>query len=298
MDTQKKQIQQLVATFISDMGSVSAAASKLRISRTTLDNIAKGNWENISDEMFLKVGKLLGYNHDQPWSLVQTYDWHTLVTFFDDARTYGNVYAVIGAAGSGKTFTASWYARNFKNVYHIVCAEYWNRRMFLSEILRQLGRTNTGYTMGEMMEEIINEMLKQNKPLIILDEADKLTDSVLYFFITLYNQLKDKAGIVLMATDFLAKRIQRGYKLNKKGYAEILSRIGRRFIYLRGVSRKEVEAICLANGIDDRAQIAEIWNECEGDLRRVERGIHKMHRKREKMIENGQTILPAHQPIS
>ncbi|MBX6361955.1 MAG: AAA family ATPase [Acidobacterium ailaaui] len=290
METQKKQIQQLVATFIHDMGSVSAAASKLRISRTTLDNIAKGNWESISDEMFLKVGKQLGLNQDQPWTLVQTYDWLTLVTFFDDARTYGNVYAIIGSAGSGKTFTANWYSHNHKNVYHIVCAEYWNRRMFLSEILRQLGRLNTGYTMGEMMEEIINEMLRQDKPLIILDEADKLTDSVLYFFITLYNQLKDKAGIVLMATDFLAKRIQRGYKLNKKGYAEILSRIGRRFIYLRGVNRKEVEAICRANGIDDPVQITEIWNECEGDLRRVERGIHKMHRKREKMVENGQAI--------
>jgi hypothetical protein len=111
-------------------------------------------------------------------------------------------------------------------------------------------------------------------PLLILDEADKLSDQVLYFFITLYNQLEDHCGIVLIATDHLQKRINRGLKLNRKGYKEIYSRIGRKFVELHGVGSTDVAQICMANGINDTKQIKEIYNDCEGDLRRVKRKIH------------------------
>jgi hypothetical protein len=107
-----------------------------------------------------------------------------------------------------------------------------------------------------------------------MDEADKLSDQVLYFFITLYNQLEGHCGIVLAATPHLEKRIKRGIKLNKKGYTEIFSRLGRKFIELKGVCFSDVKAICQANGVNGATGIKEIWDDCEGDLRRVKRKIH------------------------
>ena len=44
---------------------------------------------------------------------------------------------------------------------------------------------------------------------MVLDEADKLSDQVLYFFISLYNKLEDRVGIILCATDYLEKRIKK-----------------------------------------------------------------------------------------
>ena len=85
------------------------------------------------------------------------------------------------------------------------------------------------------MSEVVTRLRSQSAPLLILDEADKLSDQVLFFFITIYNQLEDECGIVLQATNHLEKRLRRGIKLNKKGYNEIWSRMGRKCIPLHGV---------------------------------------------------------------
>ena len=186
----------------------------------------------------------------------------------------GGNFFITGDAGTGKTFTIKNYIANTRQAYLLCCNEYWNRKMFLSELLTSLGRDYTGFTVGEMMHEAVRTLKMQESPLLILDEADKLSDQVLYFFITLYNQLEDECGIVLCATNHLCKRIERGIKLNKKGYNEIWSRLGRRCIELKGVSAADITAICEANGITASDAIDNIINDSEGDLRRVRRKIH------------------------
>ena len=49
-------------------------------------------------------------------------------------------------------------------------------------------------TVSEQMDAIVEELQTVEKPLVVLDEADKLSDQVLYFFISLYNQLKVSVG--------------------------------------------------------------------------------------------------------
>jgi Cdc6-like AAA superfamily ATPase len=275
-DVQKKEIVRLLENFIEAFPSQAKAVARLQgVSEATISQMRNNRWELISDDMWRKVGKQVGWDSKASWELVETHDFMTLVTYFADAKDYGNVFALVGSAGTGKSRTADWFARHKSNTYHITCAEFWNRKMFLGKLLEAMGKENTGYNIAEMMDVIIDTILKQDHPLIILDEADKLSDQVLYFFITLYNMVGGKCGIVLMATEFLQKRIMRGYKLNKKGYAEILSRVGRRFVALRGTQKAEVTQICVANGITDPMQQAQVFNEYDGDLRRVERMVHK-----------------------
>ena len=97
---------------------------------------------------------------------------------------------------------------------------------------------------------------------------------MLYFFISLYNKLEDQCGIVICATDYLKKRITRGVKANRKGYKEIYSRVGRKFIPMPVVNNEDIAAVCIANGVTDRATIEEIIDDCECDLRRVKRRVH------------------------
>jgi hypothetical protein len=101
-----------------------------------------------------------------------------------------------------------------------------------------------------------------------------LSDQVLYFFITLYNQLEEECGIVLQATNHLEKRLMKGIRLNKKGYNEIWSRIGRKCIELTGVTADDIASICLANGVDNEKLIDRIIDDSESDLRRVKRKVH------------------------
>lgn len=277
METQtKKKIAELLKGYIARYDSQNKAANSLKgVSSATLSQMVNENWDMIKDDMWRNVAAQIGYN-ESDWVAVETRDFKILTGLLTDAQLFSNVFAVTGAAGTGKTFTLRQYASSYRRVYLLQCAEFWNKKMFLQELLSIMGRDGAGSSVAEMMYEIVIELKKQDNPLIILDEADKLSDLVLYFFITLYNQLEDQAGIVMCATNFLEKRIKRGVQKNIKGYNEIYSRIGRKCIELRGLSQADISAVCRANGIDDDKKITEVINECEGDLRRVKRKIHSL----------------------
>lgn len=279
-EVQRKKIQKLLEKYVQQFSSQAQAARRLKnVSEATVINILKGNHGSISEEMWRKVGRQVGWSNTGEWNMADTRDLKNMIRYFQDAKKYSHVFAIVGNAGCGKTATAAQYARIEQNVYHINCAEYWNKKMFLGKILHAMGREHTGYNTAEMMDEIVENIMKQDNPLILLDEADKLNDNVLYFFITLYNLLEGKCGIILLSTDYLSKRILRGYKFNKKGYAEIFSRIGRRFIKLSGTGKAEVRAICEANGVMDTHTVTEIYHGYDGDLRRVKRMVHREHLK-------------------
>ena len=270
---EKKQIVIKLGELVKLKGSQNKLANTLKISPATLSQMLNGNWDLIKDEMWRDVAAQIGIKRNN-WNIVETANFKKLHTLFQDAVEDSQVFAVINSAGSGKSETAKAFVENTPNTYLLQCNEYWNRKYFLAELLTALGKDYSGLTVAEMMIEAVRILQKKDKPGLIMDEADKLSDQVLYFFITLYNQLEDHCAIILMATDHLEKRIKRGLKLNKKGYKEIFSRIGRRFIDFGGINATDVTSICLANGIEGKNQIKEIWQDSEGDLRRVKRKIY------------------------
>lgn len=276
----KQQIANALRTYCDRYTSQNKAANSLKnVSAATISQMLNGNWDLIKDEMWRNVAAQIGYKDDK-WEAVETGNYTRMITLLSDVKEHSLVMGICGDAGSGKTFACKQYAASTKGVYLLCCNEYWNRKLFLTTLLTALGRDYTGFTVGEMMEEAVHSLKSQDCPLIILDEADKLSDQVLYFFITLYNQLEDECGIVLCATSHLEKRILRGIKLNKKGYNEIWSRLGRKCVQLKGVSAADVAAICSVNGITDNKAVEAVIADCESDLRRVKRRIHAENRKR------------------
>lgn len=273
---EKKEIQALLIQYIAQYPSQAKAAASLKnVSEATVIQIKNGKWDNVSDEMFRNVGKQVGYSSRGTWQIAETRTFKQLVELLNDAQENSMTHAIEAASGRGKTYTAEWYERNRANVYHIICAEYYTPKNFLAKLLKKMGREATG-SVSDMMDLVIETLLRQKNPLIILDEADKLRDRTLYFFITLYNMLSNQCGLVLMATHNLSRRITK--KLHRMGYEEIFSRVGRRFIQLSETTKKDVSAICEANGISDPAVVMNIYNEYEGDLRRVEKMVHKFRK--------------------
>lgn len=280
----KQQIANALRTYCERYASQNKAANSLKnVSAATISQMLNGNWELIKDDMWRNVATQIGYK-DERWATVETSNYTHLISLLDDVKNNSLVMGITGDAGTGKTYTCKQYAESNRQVYLLCCNEYWNRKLFLTTLLSALGRDYTGFTVGEMMEEAVRTIKMQESPLIILDEADKLSDQVLYFFITLYNQLEDECGIVLCATSHLEKRILRGIKLNKKGYNEIWSRLGRKCVPLKGVTAADIASICHVNGITDRTSVESVIDDCEGDLRRVKRRVHAETRKREKTI--------------
>ena len=279
-NVKKQQMANALRAYCERYESQNKAANSLKgVSAGTISQMLNGKWELITDEMWRNVAAQIGYK-DERWAAVETGDYKRMMALLQDVQASSLVMGVTGDAGAGKTFACKQYTQSNKQVYMLCCNEYWNRKLFLTELLTAMGKDYSGCTVGEMMSEAVRTLKMQEQPLVILDEADKLNDHVLYFFITLYNQLEDECGILLCATSHLEKRIRRGIRLNKKGYAEIWSRLGRKCISLKGVTAADVVAICEANGITARADIDSVIADCESDLRRVKRRVHALTNKR------------------
>lgn len=257
--------------YIAQKGSQNKVANEMQgVSAATLSQMRNHNWENIADDMWRKVSAFLGIGASD-WKFAETTNSKLLSKLFSDSQTLSLVMAITGNAGSGKTETAKYYEADNANVFRLSCNEYWDKKWFLKELLSKMGKESDGMTMAEMMQKVVITLKSIANPLIILDEADKLQDKVLLFFITLYNELEDHAGIMLMATHFLERRIKRGVAAQKKGYREIYSRIGLRFIELEQTSFADVKAVCEVNGVIDDRSISAISKDCDGDIRRVKR---------------------------
>lgn len=270
----KEEIVAQLRSYVERKGSQKKAANSLDgVSSATINKMLNGtDWESISEEMWRSVAQQTR-TKSEGWQLADTSVHREMTMLLTRAQQDALVAGVIGAAGSGKTETCREYADEHRNVYHITCGEHWNRRTFVSKVLKSMGANVAGYTINDMMEEVVDALSRADNPILILDEADKLSDQVLYFFITLYNQLEGRCGIVLCGTQYLKARIARGVRLGKKGFEEILSRLGRRFFELAEIGEEDVALVCVANGIESDAKIRKITKESESDLRRVKRSV-------------------------
>ena len=271
---QKQQICDQLRAYVEQKGSGNKAANSLNgVSSATISKVLTGKWETIADEMWRSIASQAGSAETKGWQVVKTRAYEAMTFALENAQRDSLVMAVIGEAGSGKTEAIKNYTAEGRNVYHLVCSEYWNRRTFMAKVLQSMGVTYSGNTVADMMETIVDTLKRKEQPLIVLDEADKLSDQVLYFFISLYNQLEDHCGIIMTATKYLRVRIEKGLRLNRKGYAEIFSRIGRKFVELPLLNSEDVAAVCVANGVSEAKAINGIVDEAEGDLRRVKRSV-------------------------
>ena len=272
---EKKQISEQLRAYCEQKGSQNKAAASLNgVSSATVSKVLAGSWDTIADDMWRSIAGQIGAGKTaEGWHLVPTRAYKAMTFTLESAQRDALVVGVIGEAGSGKTEAIKTYTAGGRNVYHLICSEYWNRRTFMAKVLQTMGATYSGNTVADMMDTIVDTLKRKESPLIVLDEADKLSDQVLYFFISLYNQLEGHCGIIMTATRYLKARIEKGLRLNRKGYAEIYSRIGRKFVELPLLNSEDVAAVCVANGITDAKAINSIVDEADGDLRRVKRSV-------------------------
>ena len=287
-ESEKKVIVANLKSYIERYPSQNKAAGSLEgISAGTLSSMINGNWSRISDAMWTKVSeqvKPTGSSSATGWTIVETGAFQEISYAMQDAQEYKNVTWVVGEAGCGKTTTGRLYAESHKEAFYILCSEDMLKGEFVRTIARRLGIRSEGYTVRELWQAIIDSIIQMERPLIIFDEADKLPESVFQYFISMYNNLEDRCGVVFLSTDYIKRRISNGLRYGRKGYKEIFSRIGRKYFDLEPTSAQDVYAICTANGITSREEIDKIIKEgdgCDFDLRRIKKSVHRLKRVKE-----------------
>ena len=276
---EKGQIQECLRQYVSKYPSQNKAAQSLTgTSSATVSSILQGKWENISDDMWRNLASQLGTSAGTDWQVVETKAFLEMTLVMKDAQAVKNVTWIVGEAGCGKTTTAKLYTSEHNEVFYILCSEDMKKSDFIREIARRIGQKTEGYSIRELLDRIIDDLIQMEAPLLLFDEADKLPERVFHYFIDLYNRLEDKCGIVFFSTSYIKRRMSMGLRYNKCGYNEIHSRIGRKFFELERTGAHDVYAVCVANGVTDKARISEVVKdseEFEFDLRRVKKSIHR-----------------------
>lgn len=293
---QKQGIQNLIEKEKELLGSYSKVATKAGVAVATITNNIKNpeRWPLVKDSMWVQVGKALGYTFQKrEWKLVETTNSKLMASVLKLAQEESMFIAISEKAGSGKTAGILKYKREDEsNMVFVLQCEEWTKKQFLSSLAQSLGLTDFSgncLKIGNQIIAALKERAAIGQPLLILDEADKLRPSALRFIIHFYNNLEDECGLVICGTDNLEKEVKRGVQKAAKGYDEIDSRLGRKFVHLHGISEEDCQNICIANGITNTGTISKIWRESEpqdkliggsyyamiSDLRRLKRIIKR-----------------------
>lgn len=275
---QKTEILELVEDEKQRLGSYRAVAQKCRISEAAVSQLRKGNYAAEGDDIYTTIALALGYSFDSgTWAIAETTNFRIITDVLSDAKAESMFLGVAHRAGSGKTACSDVFlANNRRNgTFKINCKE-WNGRVFLAEIIREIGaEVPKGYASVNAMIESVSEAFKRmayTKPLLILDQANSLKSSSMRTLIHLFNECEDILALVILGTDNLEYEIKRGVRLNKPGYDEIDSRFGRKYIHLIGATLSDTRKICEVNGITDKEDQSRIFKECEPTRITIEEG--------------------------
>ena len=196
---EKDAISESLRAYVAKYPSQTKAAGSLKgVSVGTVSNILNGRYENISDEMFRNVASQVGGVSATGWQIVETGAYQEITAVLSDAQRWRNVTWVTGEAGCGKSTTARVYLQEHKEVFYILCSEDMKKGDFVREIARTVGIRTEGYNIREVWGLILDDIIQMDAPLLVFDEADKLTEPVFHYFISLYNKLEEKCGVPII----------------------------------------------------------------------------------------------------
>lgn len=283
----RERLRKHVGDWIKRLGSQNKVAERCGVSGTALSQWMNGKYGADTSELEKRIAAALGYQEDG-WRVVTTIRNYQKIEFvFRSCKEQSMWMAISNKAGSGKTQTlAHLFDRDLTGSVILIQAEEWNARQFLLELAeRTCGVPKRGYTdiptLLRMIADYLNGMAAE-RPILVIDEADKLKPAAFRKLIPLYNRTEHRLGCVLAGTENLRKEIQRGVRNNTKGYDEIDSRLGRTYIDLPGATEDDTRAICEANGLDDEAA-GRVWSEVE-KVRRLVKTRNKRGETKERSL--------------
>lgn len=261
------QIISLIKKKESQTGSLRAVATFCNVSPAVISQVKENKYEVKGNDMWLKIGLKLGWHPNtktgiRDWVTVETRDCRSIAAMVMDAKNNSLFLAVAECAGIGKSESLKHCVAMLggHDVFYIRCMD-WGKKEFMERLCRTLGiGIGSGYKNPNDLLDLVIEFFQNRagqKPLLIVDEANKLKDAALRCIIPMYNECEDYLGVVLAGPDDLERNIVTGVRYQRRGFDEIYSRFGRTFIKLVGSTLNDVVAICKANGYTDSVRIKE-----------------------------------------
>jgi AAA domain len=206
-----------------------------------------------------------------------TFNYKSVDTWLGVAKKRSLFVGIASDAGIGKTASLRMYTElnQGSSVFYLSCRE-WSRRDFLTHFCNCLNLTRPR-TDDDAIQAIINGLNKLaasgSKPLVILDEADKLKEFAVRTLIPIYNGCEKRIGLAICGTKCLETQFSNGVSKGRKGYDELSSRFGRNFYTLPGCTINCIFDECkpTSTNIFGSEKIVKVVY----DLRKLERAVER-----------------------
>lgn len=263
----QQEVKDLISKYLQQKKvSQNKLAEMLGVSPATISNILNEFWERVNESMLLKIKSFF---KTKGWTVIETTNFLIIQNSCKNARERKMMTGIIGFSGAGKTTALQSYYSNNTNTFMVTCARTMRTKQFLGEILKSLGvnYVASDYEMVRMIIEVLN---KKENPLLIIDEASKLSPNALMYIQDIWDGIEHNAGIVLAGVEYLFDNLKKGADRNKIGMPEFYGRVGL-WQYLLEPTKGEIEAICQNNGVTDLNEIKTMYR--LGNFRYVRNSI-------------------------
>ncbi len=258
----KESLKQYIENLISRGSTASELARRCGISDAAMSQFRAGTYAGKDDILSEKIASGLYYFENSRTVVDTVTSYRQVKTAFVAARAKHKWVCISSRSGSGKT-------QSLIDLYNTHCdgavvylkCRKWSSRKFLSKLAQAMGEKVDRYMDNDsILDVIVAHMnhLADRKPILMIDDAGKLTHSAMCTLIPLYDDTLGRMGCIVAGTETLERNIKR-WVGRIEGYDEIDGRFSRNYISLLGATKKDVIAICLANGVKDKETAELIW---------------------------------------
>jgi DNA transposition AAA+ family ATPase len=220
-------------------------------------DVLKGAWGNVAADVFDRVARQCGA--ESGWQIVETSNYQRIKGAMLKAANHGDLNALCGDTGTGKTKAAKTLSAIIPNATYILADVTMTKATFLSEILKGLTPQYYNYRgLQSQMSAVCDLLSHTTNSVLVIDDAGKLKESVLSLVQVIYDRTKGSAGVLMLGTEGLYQKIASHSGSNKHFMRELNARLT--WGFLDYVKPNEVKDICNQNGITDETAITWLSN--------------------------------------
>ena len=228
----------------------------------------------IDDKYFRMIAETINFNFDDRiiWEARQTPQFMQMITYLEDARTFGYTTIIIGETGCGKTFSSDIFVNsNPKDLFKVTVGSMDT----IGDLLDKLGialRIPLTGSKSKKLNAITKELLKikmdGRTPTLIFDESEYMKQPTLCNMKEMYDHLIGKCGLVMIGTNQLITKIEKLKNKNKDGMPQFYRRIKYNIRELRPVDTRFQQFL---TSVEDKNLVKFLQQECQnyGELHDV-----------------------------
>lgn len=263
MNKQTKIIEAIKSEMATRGFSQNKMAKHLGISPGYLSAVMN-NSDSISEQLWLQLeARFLDYS----WDVYETSNFSAIISMCADSQLYSTSNCISASTGLGKTTALVEYSRTRTNAFYVLSDNMMSTKDFARELQTAVGISQEG-TARDMVMAVVRELQKLSRPVLLVDEADKLSDRNLLLLKMIYDRMKNRCGFVTAGTEVLRQKIDKFAKRDKLGYKEWKRRFAvyralHKFDLSKKKLREEVLGICNDQGITDESQVNYILSAAE-----------------------------------